>query len=382
MKTVISNGKFSVCSEDEFKKACKADSVFIDFYNQISLEMLADYYGTPVSSEILEIYSVKHILFSISESGKLNAYIKNDKTGKMYKAEVKMDTSKLHALCEELVKKVPEGNIPASFAFENNFDKKLEGDTSKLLLNSYMLINLDVSSISNISPDLFIDVKNNPSPEYYTEVLKCFDVKTSSARRFTDTSGTVNYVENYATLKFHSDGLLQYTSANESAGVELKGSFTSDYDVVKMVGEFTALLNSNFKLPSDNKYIFAGVTQEEDMKYTVYFDILYKGVPVILNRKISDTETLTHAIEIEFSNGKIISYKQLLSGFTGTNNSVTVSPMITALDGFYTTYDVKKNPDVVINDIYHIYHYNPSTSKVEIKNAVSLSNQEVVIVSQ
>ena len=381
LKAVVSKGEFSSVSEDEFKKVCKGDSVFIDFYNPISVEMLADYYGSAVNSDILEIYNVKHILFGIAEEGSLSVYIKNDKTNKMYKAVTERDFASLNELCKNLVKRVEEGSVPASFAFENNFDKKADGDSKKLLLNSYMLINLDMASIANVDSVNILNLKDYSSTEDFAGILKYFNLNPASARRFTDTSGTVNFIENFGTLKFYKDGLLQYTSANESQGVKLKGAFTSDYDVVKMVGEFTAELNSNFRLPSNNKYIFAGVTEGEEMTYTVYFDILYKGVPVILKRQIADGEMLNHAIEIEFSHGRIVSYKQLFCGFDDNGSDLSLPPMITALDEFYTIYDVEKNSDVVINDIYNIYHFDTLNNKVDAKCAVSLSEGGIVIVN-
>lgn len=376
LKSLILNGNFTETTEDEFKKAAKSASVFVDFYNHISFEMLADYYGAPVNSDITEIYNVKHILFHIDDDTNIGLFAKNNKTGKIYKAEIAGNIKNLSSLCENLIKKVPEGTVSSSFAFENNFDRKAEGDSKKLLLNSYMLINLNASSLKNIVPVMVTDF-NEAS---YSAVTNYFDIRPGLARRFMDSSGTVNFVENFATLKFHPDGLLEYNSANDSEGIELKGAYSSDYEVVKLVGEFTEELNKSFNLPDKNKYIFSGVELDEDGKYTVCFDILYNGTPVIIKRSISADESLNHAIEIQFENGRIISYKQILRGFNDVNSRAEMPPMITALDEFYTSYDTEKNPDLVINDIYNIYHFDTETNTVEAKCAVSLSNKEVIIV--
>ena len=149
---------------------------------------------------------------------------------------------------------------------------------------------------------------------------------------------------------------------------------------MKLVGEFTEALNTNFRLPEKNKYIFSGVESDETGKYTVYFDILYNNIPVIIKRPLSDGKNLNHAIEIEFTTGRVISYRQLLKGFNSSGDSAELPPMINALDEFYSSYNTDENPDLIINDICSIYHYDTESNRAEVKSAVSLSNKEVVIV--
>ncbi len=373
LKEAVSKGKIEKTTDEEFKKAASSNFIFLDFYNYISFEMLADYYGVEVNTDISDISNVKHILFNLYDSETLYIYTKNNKSGNSYNIKLSADLKEINSLCDEILKKVDKDTISSSFAFENNFDKKAEGEDSKLLLDSYMLINLETASLKNIEPVPLYD-RNDSA---YSQISKNFNIANTSARRFTDSSGTVNFVENFATLKFHNSGLLEYNSLNQNEGIKLKGNFKSDYDVVKLVGEFTENLNKNFNLPDKNNYVFSGV-KEEDNIYTVYFDILYDGVPVII--KDRDNETFSHAIEAVFFGGRIISYKQVLCGFTDNGSVSEMQPMISALDEFYTAYDTKNNSDLVINDIYNIYHFDIKTGIAEPKNAVSLSNKEVVIV--
>lgn len=373
LKDAVSKGEVEETKSEEFKKAAASNFIFLDFYNYISFEMLADYYGVEVNGDISDISNVKHILFNLYDAETLYIYAKNNKSGDSYRIKLSADLKELNSLCDDILKKVNKDTVSSSFAFENNFDKKAEGEDSKLLLDSFMLINLETSSLKNIEPVPLYD-RNDSA---YSQISKNFDIANTSARRFTDASGTVNFVENFATLKFHNSGLLEYNSLNQDEGVKLKGNFKSDYDVVKLVGEFTENLNKNFNLPDKNNYVFSGVKEDDD-KYTVYFDILYDGVPVII--KDRDNEAFSHAIEAVFYGGRIISYKQILCGFTDNGSESEMQPMISALDEFYATYDTKKHSDLVINDIYNIYHFDIKTGMAELKNAVSLSNKEVVIV--
>lgn len=375
IKTALLSGETTTASDDEFKNACKSDSLFIGLYSFISFEMLADYYGANVTNTVSDINHVKNILFCPQEdSSGFNIYVKNNESGKIFKITVLEDIKDLKNLMDKILSKVNEGTVSASFAFENNFDKKTEGKETKILLDSYMLINLSESSVPDIESLNLLDL----SYDSYENISRYFGVNTNTARRFTDTLGTVNLVENFGTLKFYKDGLLEYTSID--SGIDLNANVSSDYDAVKMAGEFTEGINNLFSLPENNSYVFAGAEESEDSIYTVSFDILYKGVPVVLQRELSNKEILTHPIEIKIKNNKIISYRQLFCGFKNSGNKVTVPDMISVLDKFYLTFDVKNNPDVIIDDIYNIYHYNTKENTTESGNGVLLSNGKVVMV--
>ncbi len=375
IKSSLLSGETATASDEEFKLACKSDSLFIGLYSFISFEMLADYYGANITNSISDINHVKYILFCPqSDNSGFSIYVKNNESGKIFKISVLEDISKLQDMIDKILLRVNEGTVAASFAFENNFDKKAEGEEAKILLDSYMLINLSDSSVPNIESLNLLDL----SYESYEKISRYFGVNTNTARRFTDTSGTVNLVENFGTLKFYQDGLLEYTSMDN--GIDLNSNISSDYDAVKLAGEFTEGVNNLFTLPENNNYVFAGVEEDENTVYTVSFDILYKGVPVVLSKELSNKETLTHPIEIKIKNNKIISYRQLFCGFKNSGEKATVPDMISVLDKFYLTFDVKNNPDVIIDDIYNIYHYNIKENITESGNGVSLSNGKVVMV--
>lgn len=375
IKTALLNGKISGSDDEEYKKACNTDSLFIGLYSYISFEMLADYYNAEITNAILDINHVKNILFcpSSDNSGFL-IYAKNSETGKVYKISVEEDVSKLQGIIDKTLQKVPEGTVAASFAFENNFDKKNENEKDKILLDSYMLINLNESYAPSIVPAS----SNIFNGDAYITLSKYFGVNANTARRFTDTNGTVNLVENFGTIKFHTDGLLEYISMD--GGIELNGDVSSTYDAVKNAGEFTEGVNNLISLPENNSYVFAGVSESSDNTYTISFDILYKGVPVVLNREVSNKEQLTHPIEIKIKGGKIISYRQLFISFKNKGQETMIPDMISVLDKFYLTFDIKNNPDVSINDIYSVYYYDTINNTATQGNAVLLSNGKVVMV--
>ncbi len=378
IKTAVITGSIEDINDEEYKKACNEKGLFIGLYSYISFDMLADYYEAPITNKILDINHVKNILFSPSDDSQSFAvYVKNSETGKVYKLSANEDISALTALTDKILNSLKDGEVGAAFAFENNFDKKNENEKDKILLDSYMLINLNEMKMPEVTSVNLMDIENNFSNESYDKISRYFNVNTNTARRFTDTEGSVNLIENFGTLKFSTDGLLEYTSID--SGIETGMDINTDYDAVKLAGEFTEGINNLFTLPEHNSYVFAGVSYKDNI-YTVSFDILYKGVPIVLSRTLSNKEILNHPIEIKILNGKIISYRQLFAGFKRSGQEAVVPNMISVLDKFYTVYDIKSNPEIIINDIYSIYHFDADNDTLKAGNGVLLSDGKVVIV--
>ncbi len=378
IKSAVISNNIEDTDDEEYKKACNEKGLFIGLYSYISFDMLADYYEVPITNKILDINHVKNILFSPYEDNQgFDIYVKNSETGKVYKMSANEDVSPLISISDKILSSLKDGEVAAAFAFENNFDKKNENEKDKILLDSYMLINLNEMKMPEISPVNLMDIGNNFSNESYDKISRYFNVNTNTARRFTDTEGSVNLIENFGTLKFSVDGLLEYTSID--SGIDMGIDINTDYDAVKLAGEFTEGINNLFVLPEYNSYVFAGVSYRDNI-YTVSFDILYKGVPIVLSRTLSNKETLNHPIEIKILNGKIISYRQLFAGFKRSGQEAVVPNMISVLDKFYTIYDIKSNPDNIINDIYSIYHYDTDKEQIKAGNGVLLSDGKVVIV--
>lgn len=382
MKDAFSKGKFSETTDEEYQKMCKASSLFADFYTPVSFDLIYDYYNIEHDSHVDDMENIKHILLAFSGESSVSLYAKNSKTEKIYKTTITEEHKVHKEHIAGLLKKVKENNITVSFAFENNFDKKAEGEENKLLLNSYMLINLEQLSANRIvAENMSNSFLSSDNTDKYSSILSKFNVSVTSSRRFTDTKGTINFVENYGTLKFFKNGLLKYNSAGDDKGVKLENVVSTDYDAIKSAGEFVDNLSSFYKLPDNNSYVFSGVSKNNENKsYMVYFDVLYSGIPVIPEYKLPDGETLNHAIEVEIKNDNIISYKHLFCGFNKKGDKYEIPPMILALDNFYTVYDVEKNKGVKINDMYNIYHFNIEKDVVNLKCAVSLSDNKTVFV--
>lgn len=363
---------FSINSvtEDEFKKACRSASVFVDFYNYTSLNMLGDYFDAANDSQTESINGVRQLLISVEGP---SVYLRNSTDKKVYRIDFKADTTSLSKRMESALSRSKNAGKLYTFAFENSFDVPAEDSeaSSRLLFEPYIIINIDESSLPATETYVLSNYgqKNN-------ELLSGFEMNPSTSRSFTDTEGTVNFVENYSTLKLSANGKIEYNCVNPAKGIYLGDGITSDYNLIKKSGEFLENINSLFPLPDGNEYVFNRIS-ENDGEYEIYFDITYNGIPVLLNSENGSSTESNIVIKIE--NSRITGYSQHLIGLKPAGGKLPVKFMINALDEFYSIYNTETTPRPVITDMYNTYCYTPSDGTTKIKWVVALSNSEHIV---
>lgn len=359
-------------TQNELQKACKTTSVFVDFYNNTSFKMLGDYFGAQNSGEAAEIANIRQLLISSEEPA---IYARNNQSEKIYKVTFNSDMTALNEKIISAAKSKGEGQKLYSYAFENGFDVPPEDPDApkKMLLDSYIIINISGESVPKTETESLINERNADLDSVF---LETFNMNFNTSRPFQENDGTVNYIENYAKLRINSNGLFEYDCMDASKGLELGEGIVSDYDIIKKAGEFLEKVNSVSTLPVGNNYVFNRLEKKEN-RYEIYFDLTYNGIPVILNRA-SGTES---NVKITVEGTKIISYKQNFIACKPAGGDFEIKNMITALDDFYSIYDTQAVENVRISDMYNTYYYNPENKDMSVIWVVSLSNNEHVIVS-
>jgi len=349
---------------DEFKKLCKAPSVFVDFYNNTSFKMLGDYFGAEDRAEFSEIINIRQLLITPEEPA---IYARNNQSGKIYRCSFNGDMEKLLKITDSVSE---NSQRLYSYAFENGFDLLPEDSNGpkRMLLDPYIIINIGETDIPETEAVMLIKEKDS---ETHAKFLEMFNMGINTSRYFSEKDGTANYIENYAKLRINKFGYLEYTSMDELKGLELGEGISSEYDIIKSAGEFLEQVNGVCPLPEGNGYVFNRLEKDGD-KYRVYFDITYNGIPVIVGSQSN--------VEITVDGTKIVSYKQSVIAFKDNGKKLKVKNMITALDAFYSVYGTKASGDVKITDMYNTYYYNGNNKNIGVKWIVSLSNNEQVVV--
>ena len=361
---------FEEIPESELLKAYQAPAVYYDFSSSVSFDMLGDYFNARLPENV-NLTSAKHLLISLKKdsSGNTNIFVKNNKNKKIYKFSSKSSTEELDAAAERVTGNVSPDDKLYSYAFENRFDKPTDGMEDKLLLDSYMVININNDTVSDIEP--YIPYSADDSG-LIGSLLNCFSMKISSARHFPDKAQTENFVENFATLKIHKNGLLQYDAVDDSKGISVTDAATGDYGFVKSAGDLAAEVYEIMGIDSKNIVFNSMKYTPEKSEYIITFDYLANGLKTVI-------DFAPHPITVTIRKGKIVSLSQVLLGYNKKSSDIDVPSMITALDSFYSKYDVQKNKDVIIEDMYVVYYINENEPPT-VKWNVVLSDGSVILI--
>ena len=270
---------------------------------------------------------------------------------------------------------VQSNNYP--FSFESNFDKLSQETGTRLPIDPYAIISLVPANIKAVEGEILLHIGDSQTAATLSGLIEEFSINLGSARRFTDSVGAYNYVENFATLKINPGGLMEYSATNAEKGIKLDKNASGEYDLVKSVGDFVNLINSI--VPGNtNTLVYHNVSEIGKDKYKFTFNYLADGVPVMIRKTLSNGEVMENSVEVVVEKNNIISYRQMFVNYRTTDQVVASVSTIEAMDGFYSVYQGAWE-NVEIDDFYLVYEYDGDRGIVLPKWVFNLSTGENIL---
>lgn len=365
-------------SEEELKKAYRAASVYISYYDNISLPMMGAYFGRNIPGELNPIKEFKHLVFSLgSSTQEMNLFLTDSITGKNYQLTAKGDISELAKKASSAVGDTVAGGVQSNnypFSFESNFDKLSRETGTRLPIDPYAIISLVPETIKAAEGEVLLHVGDAQTVNTLSRLIEEFSINMGSARRFTDSAGAYNYVENFATLKINPGGLMEYSATNAEKGIKLDKNASGEYDLVKSVGNFVNRI-SGVVPGNTNPLVYHNMSEIGRDKYKFTFQYLADGIPVMIHKTLPNGEVMENSVEVVVEKNHIVSYRQMFVNYRTTNQAVASASTIEAMDGFYNVYQGALE-NVEIDDFYLVYEYDADEGKVLPKWVFYLSNGE------
>jgi len=241
------------------------------------------------------------------------------------------------------------------YSFELNFDAVSDDQKKEhIVIDSDVLINISPKSIASIGEqNLFNNIAEHP--ELYSPILSEFGYNTSAIRRYVETDNSAVFVENYGTLKFHTNGFIDYKSVNSSNGVALSGE--TIYECINAGISFVNRVSMMLGFSGDMYWeISSDIADITSKSFKLCFDYYINDNMIIIPE---NDYSMKHAVEMEVSGGKIISYKQLCRNYYTGDYHITCSSAIDAIDSLDSD-DEGVFADV-ISDIFTAYTFNTET---------------------
>ncbi len=365
--------------EEELKKAYRAPSLYVDFYDTIPISLMNVYFGGNLPDALEEMEGVDSLALSLQNDGQvMNLYLSDSAGKNNYQVTAQNGMEELQKTVSQLLDGDAGDGIQSNnhpFSFESNFDQPSQETGLRLPIHSYTVISLLPQPIKEVQSELILNIGENQPTTTFSRLIEAFSINLGSARRFTDSVGAYNYVENFAALTIHPDGLLEYTATNAEKGINLESHETDGYALVTEVGEFVNLVN-NLVPNRVNPLVFHSMEEiaRDQYRYTFYY--LADGTPVFMQHQLPNGKIMEHAVEVVVEDRHIVSYRQIFVNLRTTDRVLTYMSSIDAIDGFYNVYQGKME-GVQIDDFYTVYRYQDGT--VTPQWVFCLSNEKEII---
>lgn len=189
-------------------------------------------------------------------------------------------------------------------------------------------------------------------------ILNIFSFNPSVSNTYENADGTQNFIENYSSLSFYPDSVIEYKSVNDSYGIELDtdgsaySTLNKAIDFAEQIWDGISDAPFNLLITSD----LAGFSS--DNAFTFHFSYYYGGRPVeVALPEGNGHERMTSSVEITVKNGKIIAYRQYMKSYSTIGSQALGSDFLTALDSFVATIG-KDDEKQTVTDIYIGYSDN------------------------
>lgn len=371
LKLTLSSSESSSAVEEEWNGALKSKSMHVVYPVAYDGRLFANILGVQQNSSAIK--TAKEFVISPGDmvSSDISVYSRDALTGEIVKIPVQWDKAALETQIEQMALD-SIGNY--SYSFELHFDdqaqepeqlelQQAEGTSTvqqPVYLESDVLL-MPLRSTAHIIKEINPLYDNDYNRGMVEEILRCFGFNAAGAQKYMESDNSVVYVENYGTLKIHPNGLIEYKAVDAEKGISLNGatSGASYGSILSCVDFVNTLWNSAVPGQRLNVNISSDVVDVRSRDFTLTMDYYAEGTPVSMEMQASNShEAVHHAVEIQVSDDRMVSYRQVMTYFESTEETVRMGSAIDALDILFAD---NQRQGETISDLYLTYVLNGST---------------------
>lgn len=275
-------------------------------------------------------------------------YVKDSMTEDVERIIVDYDSKTIKAFIDDAKNENAEINY---YSFELNFDSETDSKIKDhVVIERDVLINITEKYLPRLSErNHFKNIAQDDS--LYTDILSYFRFNTSGIRKYTESDNSMVFVENYGTLKLHSNGVLEYKSNDKTKGIKLDNTSVNAClnSCMTFVNGVSSLIDKN---PLMYYEISSDIHDIQSLSYKMTFDYYINDSKIIFSEKKHMTK---NAISVEVENGAIVSYTQVFSSYEPYQQALNCGSAINAIDRLESV----DTPDIgKVADLFTAYRYD------------------------
>ncbi len=308
-------------SEEDWRKALFTRGFYVDYGVDYKSATFAQIFGVYSFALSENVSSLRRFIITAQDSlvSDVSVYLADESDNEFYKISTGLDKAEFN---EKLSDLTDDATPKKRFSFFINADVPT-GIAGEVVFAPYLILNEESTprKTLNASNPLLHDDELTMSAYTTERLLRTFSINPKTAIKYTDTEGSIIFVQSNNTLKISADGVLSYTTVAGGKGLRL-GQATGTQENAATLSKVVGLVAEVCSTLIDDDYtqLYLSGLDETQAAVKASFDYIYDGVPIILG---GDYEGKSGAY-IEFEQGYLKSYTQVLRRYArGEGTSIT-----------------------------------------------------------
>ena len=309
--------------ESIWRKALFTRGIYVDYGVTYKSASFLQLMGT-ASSPITEYASsLRRFIITSDDSlvSDVSVYLIDEASGSFYKISTGLDKNTLTA---NIAMFADEASANKRFSYSIGADVSA-GMAGEVVFAPYLILDDEKSQYKTILSVNPVMRSNDASISAHMldRIFKAFSINPKTVRKSVIADGSTVFVHGQATLKISPDGVLSYTTAAGGKGLTVTSSAPSSASSADVLSGSRELLEAvaGSIINSDGTRLYLSNLSEEQNRITADFDYMCSGVPVIFGAGYKGQ----HAVTIEFENGYLKNYRQILRRYEVSDNVFSVN---------------------------------------------------------
>lgn len=337
-------------NEEEWQQNININGIYIDFGITYNTLTFADFIDAGNTKLVANINEVREFVIAPGDSvtNDVVLFIKDAKTGSIYKFYSGVSKNELTGLLQRLAGKATKDN---NFSFSLRADKPT-GIAGEVLFDPYMLLNQRTQQTTDV-------ISKNPllrgSGEHIEfnnaiieKILNAFQINSNTVKKHMDANSTLVYVDDRATLKISRQGIIEYKSMAGARGLQLSTAKDVNNSVVKSARLGADFMDKVMRACNGSAQgIRLASFAKNQSSIKLGFDYTHEGLPVKL-------ENNGFCVEIEMEGGYLKSYIHYIRSYEVTSVVANNVSTYAAADLLYN-YLPNRQDAFLIKDMYLAY---------------------------
>ncbi len=320
-------------TEDDWQKALFTRGLYVDYGVTYHTSTFSEVLGVSASPLAETAQKVRRFIITPEDSliAGVSVYAADEETGAFYKISTGLDKEELNTNLSILAE---DASPYRRFSFMINLNAP-PGMAGEAVYGPYLVLNEEKAEYPVLLAENPVFQAEEMSIDAYAvdKLLRVFSINPKTVRRYTDADGSMIFVQSQSTLKITLDGVMTYTTVAGSKGLAVEGLSAgqpSAADVLTKGAQIPVGVMNAVSSGEGTKLYLSGFEEKEGSSYTVTFDYMHQGTPVMLGGEYAGG-----AVRMEMEGGYLKSYTQVLRAYASTGREMLVESTYDAVDKIF-----------------------------------------------